>query len=181
MAADNKISTVSKKLKRWIPTDWGRLFLCLLSSSYLFVRETQKSPPKVKSVFLEDENKHSVTDKWLSFLHTRIYIFPQALFYHMVLLNNMVIPLTPFVPGMHCPSQRLGWCLCKAAYAGRSCPVQCGHGWDSTDLIDTQYWVNKAAHIHCYYLQPKVVQHPQLTKARWKTGLLPVRGVLFFL
>lgn len=67
------------------------------------MRETQKSPPKVKSVFLEDENEHSVTDKWLNFLQTWNSIFPHPLFYHMVLLNNMKIPLTPFVPGMHCP------------------------------------------------------------------------------
>lgn len=67
------------------------------------MRQTQKSSPKVKSVFLEDENKHSVTDKWPSFLQIWIYIFPHLLFYHVVLLNIMEIPLTPFVPGMHWP------------------------------------------------------------------------------
>lgn len=82
----------------------------------------------MKSVFLEDENKHSVTDKQLSFLQTWIYSFPHPLFYHMVLLSDMEIPLTPFIPGMHYPSQRLGWCLYKAAYAGKSCLVRCGHG-----------------------------------------------------
>lgn len=40
------------------------------------MREIQKSPPEVKSsVFLKDGNKHSVTDKQLSFLQTQIYFF----------------------------------------------------------------------------------------------------------
>lgn len=73
---------------------------------------------------------------WVFYKHGFIFS-PNLYFTTWLFLNNMEIPLTPFVPGMHCPSRRLGWCLCKAAYAGRSCPVRCGHGCDSTGIINT--------------------------------------------